>query len=528
METGNLGEDLLVHWCNQVGWVHNKAAIDKDGWDFLISLPSTYDQDLVSLDKDEKHDRLLIQVKTTEIDRGNRSIKVSNLKKLVNSPIPAFYLLIQVSKRGRPINAYLFHVWEEIIFRVQEKLRKTPRDKWKSLHKTKMSLPWVEAQEMREFHGDELLRIIEKNLRPSKNDYSKRKKELIESVGYEENKGSVNFNGIVPDEYKGDIDKLLIDFFLGEIESLDVTEYEVTDKRFDEEVVVTKNKGGKLKLKNIEPEGNSILKFTTKDFRASSKISAEMFVPKGVDRFIDHEKLKILFKAPFIKIFIYPIAEKCEIKTPPINFGKDFILSEIIDLADFTLFLNETEKSELIDFEITKDHKPFMKGSFDLRNNSEKESLPYFKALVYANGIIKYLKIDNNLTVNPNSLKQQFSRLEFLDKILSPKPLTINLKTVLSENIDKYEKTVCLYPITIKISNKILAFQVVAEGRSKNIGQSESGEYSYELTTQHVYLEQYRVLDSEEKLISAHKEMDDNAIEKYDVHDEVMVLHGVK
>ena len=164
MDTGNLGESILTTWCHQVDLIPNRVTTDKDGWDFLVALPPAYSKDIKSLDKDDSHDRILIQVKTTAKEKGNRNIKLSNLKKLVDAPIPAFYLLIQVDGNSEPVKAHLFHVWEEIIGKVQKKIRTIPKDKWDQLNNYNLVLPWKIAQEVTHLHGSELKQNILDNL----------------------------------------------------------------------------------------------------------------------------------------------------------------------------------------------------------------------------------------------------------------------------------------------------------------------------------------------------------------------------
>ncbi|MEX2411652.1 MAG: hypothetical protein WD607_09860 [Candidatus Paceibacterota bacterium] len=527
MDTGNLGESILTTWCHQVDLIPNRVTTDKDGWDFLIALPPTYSNDIKSLDKDDSHDRILIQVKTTAKEKGNRNIKLSNLKKLVDAPIPAFYLLIQVDDNSEPVKAHLFHVWEEIITKVQKRIRTISKDKWNQLNKYSLVLPWEIAQELTPLHGSELKQIISNNLTNTKKGYSEKKYSLREKVGYEEERGQINFQGKLPDKYKDDIESFMVDLYLGEIDKVEVFDWEVTDKRFGDEIVIDKQEGGHFSLRNIEPEGAATIKFITEDHRTSVETSTEYFIPRGIGQLVkDEKKWKLLYKAPFIKFFIYPEGKKIEFLFETPDFGKETKLSEIIDITNLMLFLSGLKGKEKVNFEISHEGKLFWGGNLCFDQYKDELSVKYFSSIKCTYRLLNFLDLKNDLYIKPVELKAQLGVLEYINELLAPKPLYMNLEFSVAEDLKNYSNSICLFPFTVTIGDYVIPIEVKVEGDPEKTGEIKGENIFYGLKSNNVRIEQYRVLKREKvDLKEAHKKMKEKSLKKYDISDDVMVIH---
>ncbi|MEX2437530.1 MAG: hypothetical protein WD509_03060 [Candidatus Paceibacterota bacterium] len=527
MDTGNLGESILTTWCHQVDLIPNKVTIDKDGWDFLVALPSTYSNDIKSLDKDDSHDRILIQVKTTAKEKGNRNIKLSNLKKLSDAPIPAFYLLIQVDENSEPVKAHLFHVWEEIIANIQKKIRTLPKDKWDQLNKYKLALPWKTAQEIKDLHGSELKQKILSNLTKTKKNYSEKKYSLREKVGYDKETGKINFQGRLPDKYKDDTESFMVDLYLGEIDKVEVFDWEVTDKRFGDEIVIDKQVGGHFRLTNIEPEGPATIKFMTADHRVSVEISTEYFIPRGIGQLVkDEKKWKILYKASFIKFFIYPEGKKFNFLFETPDFRKRTKLSEIIDITNLMLFLRGLKGKEKVNFEISHKGNLFWGGNLCFDQYKDELSVEYFKSIKCSNRLLNFLDIKNDLYIKPLELKAQLGMLNYINELLAPKPLDMKLEFWVIADLKNYNKTICLMPISVRIGDYVILIEVKVEGDPEKTGEIKGENIFYGLKSNNVRIEQHRVIKREKAdLKKTYNEMKEKSLKKYNVSDDVMVIH---
>lgn len=525
MDIGNIGESKLVEWCSQVDFVANKATDDKDGWDFLVAMPKKYNRDLKSLDKDNSHDQILIQVKTTKRNKGNRNIKVSNLQKLVNTPLPAFYLLIQVSEHGIPIKVHLFHVWEKIIAKVQKKLREIPKNKWDDLHKYNLTLPWDVAEEMQNHHGTEFQRVIEKKLIETKVKYSNKKNELRKSVGYTKNTGKINLEGKIPKEYEGDADSLLIDLLLGEKDKIAVEKFEIIDERFGNEIKVEERKGGYFKIGDIEPFGQANFNLRTQDFRANANLSTQLIVPKGVRPLIkDKSKLKVLFKTKFAKIFFFTETKAINYNFSAPDFKKGHQINELIEISNLFLFLNELEENEPTNVAIELNDKPFLEAKLNFPKYTGGVDVKFYQSIVNVNNLLFYLNIDNRLEVTPTNLVQQYNVLSFLNELLSPKPIYMKVEFWVEESITGYEKTICSVPFKVIIGERIFLIEVIVEGTPNKSDQVDEEKIYYSLESSNVRIGQHRMLKSEQSdTKKALKDMNEILCKKYDSED-VMVV----
>jgi|GEM_PF-2471620 hypothetical protein len=528
MDTGNLGETILATWCHQVDLIPNRVTVDKDGWDFLVALPPSYSSDIKSLDKDDSHDRVLVQVKTTENEKGNRNIKLSNLKKFVDAPIPAFYLLIQVNADGEPIKAHVFHVWKEIISKVQKKIRHLPKENWDQLNKYGLVLPWKIAEEVKKLHGSELKEIILKNLRETKKSYSEKKYSLREKVGYEKETGQIHFQSKLPDKYKDDIEAFMVDLYLGEVDKVEVYDWEVTDKRFGDEIVIDKQEGGHFSLKNIEPEGPATIKFITEDHRSSVEFSTEYYIPRGIGQLVkDESKWKILYKAQFIKFSIYPEGKKIEFLFETPDFSNEVKLSEVIDITNLMLFLGGLESNEKVNFEVKHDGKLFWGGNLNFDQYKEGLSIEYFQSIKSATKLLNHFNLKSDVIVKPTELKSQVGLLNFLYELLAPKPTFIRLEFSAESDLLDYSSTIGLLQYTVVIGDYLLPFQLKAQGQPTISDRVEDDQIFYILKSSDVRIEQYRILSRErDDAKSAHEEMKKQSIEKYDTEDQmVMYFH---
>ena len=123
---GEMGERTLGLWASQVGISANKSDPDKTGWDFFLELPLELDASetvTVPLDKVARSIQCLVQVKSTDRQPKQRQVKLSNWQKMVMSPLPAFFLVLEFDGKDRCQRAYLVHVGAEHIRRVLKRLR---------------------------------------------------------------------------------------------------------------------------------------------------------------------------------------------------------------------------------------------------------------------------------------------------------------------------------------------------------------------------------------------------------------------
>jgi hypothetical protein len=230
---GGIGEATLVTWCHEVGISPNAAKHDVKGWDSLLVLPRRgADVAPISpLDLEPPELTCLVQVKATRDATKSIKVKLSNWKHLATSPLPAFFLVLEVDATNKPKRAFLVHVGEVWIAAVLRRLREAGPSKRDELHSHSLALSVSPADALHALDGAALLQALRLHIGPSAHDYFTTKKRWVDTVGYGERpfEVTVTFGGPPdPDEFY----EMMADFAIGQLKSMPITGYRARDVRF--------------------------------------------------------------------------------------------------------------------------------------------------------------------------------------------------------------------------------------------------------------------------------------------------------
>lgn len=516
MGTGDLGESIFRQWVNQAGLEPHKGDNDNDGWDFIVSYPYEVDNNLKPLDLEDRPTRCFFQIKTTKTNKTTEQIKLSNLRKFIFSPLPAFYLIIQV-KNGKAKDAYLYHVWEEIMRRSLEKLRKIDDPENTKLNKIKIQLPKGKAQKFNGLHGKELRKLLESNIKREGNKYAERKNKLRNSVGYENGRAKINFEAELPEKYKDKPGEFFVDLTLGLVDKAKLKKYSVFDIRFGKPVEIESNKGGSLTV-NPKPEEKLIILLSTLDNRIYTEFEAELYLPSGIAT--SKEKLKILYRSPYLNIIAIPGENQLKINCNLPDFNSECNLTDFRAFSEIVSFMNRVEEEE-IKVEFRHKTKPaidlFLESPLTLNNE-----IATFAEVVQSALLLKErLKIREEVLFIPSNLYVQADKLVFLGSLLKNEHVSFNLEMNGKPIIRQYPKIVMSYPFNIFLGNSTYCIQVGIHGNPKVVNNQTEGELiEYELTTSNVRIENHARLSNDNNNTSdAHSKLYLNTKEKYENED---------
>ena len=98
-ESGTRGQNEFLGWCEPEQFHVQRSDPDRLGWDFLLEAAPERASD-EPLDQQNELPKFLIQVKATEHATKIPSIKLSALKHLVDSDMPAAIAILFYSKGG--------------------------------------------------------------------------------------------------------------------------------------------------------------------------------------------------------------------------------------------------------------------------------------------------------------------------------------------------------------------------------------------------------------------------------------------
>lgn len=107
-DLGQMGENSVQLWCSQVGLTANGSRIDKTGWDFVIEFP--FQNFIGPARVHEAAIECKVQVKATDNRDRKWQIKLSNLRRLITAPMPAFILILEFDGKKAAQRA-IRHAW---------------------------------------------------------------------------------------------------------------------------------------------------------------------------------------------------------------------------------------------------------------------------------------------------------------------------------------------------------------------------------------------------------------------------------
>ena len=180
---GGMAEAKLEDWAHQVGITPNKTKYDKEGWDYFLQFPYETDLSVLTLDQRASRIECLVQVKGTDSQQARKSISLSNWERLVRTPLPSFFLVINYRSRNQPSEAYLIHIDKKWIESVLHRLRELGPEEVHNLHSKTLDLSWAKKEQLDSLDGEGLRRAILSHVSTGMAEYCKEKLEIQKNAG---------------------------------------------------------------------------------------------------------------------------------------------------------------------------------------------------------------------------------------------------------------------------------------------------------------------------------------------------------
>ncbi len=192
-DIGNLGESCFAKWCDQVGITSNLPKIDRHGWDFYLEFPSE-DHQNISLDMQPAPLECKVQVKSTDKRRKGEQIELSNLFRLIKTPLPAFFCFIEFDGEIEPVSAYLVHIDEIIIEHTLKGLKKADiANERNKINKKKITINFNNSHKLDPLNGISLKKAILSHVKNGLEEYINHKYNLVKSLGFEDGSVDITF-----------------------------------------------------------------------------------------------------------------------------------------------------------------------------------------------------------------------------------------------------------------------------------------------------------------------------------------------
>ncbi len=280
---GKIGEDTFRSWAGAVGLVVNGSGDDQAGWDFIVeSNPQAGDEPSSTpfAHADSFPIRARVQVKATDSTDGHIDVKLSNWVRMVESPDPAFFFVIELNGQDVPQRAWLYHVGSEDWHAVEK--RKWANDvgngkkKRRPLHKLTRRLHYATTPALPDLSGGALLDVLAGTVGASLSDYSSRKLAGVQAAGFEE--GNVRLTLHID----GAPDRLISEAQLSLRPSVPVRQARVTPMRFGIEHVSQTRVIDDALLFVQTPAGEVPVEVLVESQAATARIPAVLRAPNAV------------------------------------------------------------------------------------------------------------------------------------------------------------------------------------------------------------------------------------------------------
>ncbi|MBI5034267.1 MAG: hypothetical protein HZB51_27415 [Chloroflexi bacterium] len=241
---GKMAESELQRWAAQVGITANRATEDVEGWDYLLQFPP--EQLVAGMPLDLRPSRIesFVQVKGTSTTENRESISLSNWEKLINTPLPAFFLIIVYGGNDSPQKAYLVHVDKQWISKALKRLRAVADGQKASLNRQTLDLTWSEADRLHALDGKSMEFAMRKHIGDF-DKYAEEKQRYRKTIGSE---AKLKFH-ITTEKYKtpNEMFEDLVSIAIGQKDSLNLSK-----------LVVEENVRFGIPARRIEHEGGMI------------------------------------------------------------------------------------------------------------------------------------------------------------------------------------------------------------------------------------------------------------------------------
>lgn len=299
-DLGRMGEATFSQWCASQGVQSNGSKVDLTGWDFLIEFDF---QPISASDPLTVHAgacECKVQVKSTDSQDRQWSVKLSNLRRMATANMPCFFLFIEFDGQETPQRAYLRHVDHDLCTKILKRVHEAEVDgKGKQLHTRKMVIKYDESHQIEAPTGRSLVEAIRVHIPDSVENYVRQKMAHIESTGFDEGHGEMTF--FVAEE---DMENF-VDLTLGIRSELQVVDVEGVAKRFGKRSrePLFKEDSGTLEFIPSKPDYEGRIKFRTDSLSPYISLPAKLHVsgllpvlPKNLAKFrIDADFFELVF-----------------------------------------------------------------------------------------------------------------------------------------------------------------------------------------------------------------------------------------
>lgn len=406
-----MGESIFAQWCAAQGIKANSSKVDKTGWDFLIEFGfqplSQSDPSMIHVGAYE----CKVQVKSTDSQERQCSVKLSNLRRMVTAGMPCFFLFIEFDGLENAQRAYLRHVDEELCTKVLRRIHDEDlAGRGGQLHQRKMLVKYDESNRLTTASGGAMVSALQGHLLPTAEDYIARKIAHVASTGFEEGRAALTF-AVAEEDMEN-----FVDMTLGIDTQLTVSNVEGVAKRFGKrsQEAFIKEASATLQFIPFAPDFKGHIKFRTDKLGPFLSLPGKLHI-SGLIALLPKQLAKVRVESDFCEFIFNPSGGvgNYTFKAPP----HPIPLHQLLDGLRTIEMLTQTER----EIEIQIDMPPLKRLTF--KAHGQHGIFPYERALYAAQTglqILNALGPSHGATMSLAQAQHYAARIAALNELLKP------------------------------------------------------------------------------------------------------------
>lgn len=440
-DLGAAGENYFSAWCAAAGMTANKSVSDMNGWDVFVEIDNNKNNSSI----ETIHEGLIetkIQIKATDGKKKLVDVELSNLKKMVTTTLPSFYVLMEFDNGYTPTNAYLLHVDNSLAGLILKRISQlSAQDENVKLNKKKMRLKFTTC--ISPLTPQRLKEMILDCIGPSHLDYMDVKRDYLRSAGYEEGGHQVKFS------IKGDDTfQKLIDMSLGKKGHIEINNIHKTKLRFGVPIEHSSfsSDSALLELPDVMPSAKGVVTFRDKTSGRSLTFSVDLY--RGIfNSWIPSELRKVRLDCELFEIQL-------------VNHGKALTFTANTDILENFEIEENLKLFKLINM-LGEPGNVSMNLSFpEITTNANLTASKGFEdcsrqltILEKVTKIKRYFEFDGSLFLSPSKIDEKLTIINQLNFIIDGRCDVIKLTFSLDVEPKLSPETECFYVLFFELDN---------------------------------------------------------------------------
>ncbi len=515
-DLGQMGESTFNLWCAQAGLTANGSKVDKTGWDFFVEFPFAERVALTQIHAPALECK--VQVKATDKTDRKLSIKLSNLRRLITAPMPAFFVFIEFDKKDVAQRAFLVHVDESLISKTLKRIHELENvSGCFNHHKRSLTINYGPENEIPTLRGESLKRKIEEYVPSGMSAYVANKSQHLESTGFENGFAQITFST------KGETNLTdFIDVSIGLKQSVQISKFESFHTRFGlkSKDPMIERVDGMLEMPDLKPTATGTIRFR-EDRLSPGLVFPCRFYSSSLNPILPQELVKFRIEADCFDITMNPFTGAANYKMNA-GAGVRLPIKQLRDAICLMRTITSSAKTILVDFSLTG------MNTVDFSLNAKDQPFEYNKVLEALNAaqkIVNFFEVNESIDVSLEEIATHADSITRFNSVIDANPTLFKCDFSVQEGgYDPTKPTACVSMITTKLGRRVFGFIFVISG---SVHTLEDGCYS--LLASNAKIEQ-RVISDDQGIIRAEDLIQAfEAVEKiYDDNFEVITLFDKK